>query len=95
MAFRHHETSLHRHHQIRILRLSDGRLCVIRAIRLLKLSLKRLHSSGFFDAQVAKIEFVWTFDPLKNRFIIFTKVLFPSRRHTMSSQCLLPSFNFA
>jgi hypothetical protein len=48
IAFRHHVTSLNRHHQSRILRCSEDRVCVLWAIRLIKTSLKRLHPSRFF-----------------------------------------------
>jgi hypothetical protein len=48
MAFRHQETSLHRHHQRRILRRSKGRLWVLRSIRVLKTLLKRHHERRFF-----------------------------------------------
>jgi 5-methylcytosine-specific restriction endonuclease McrA len=47
MSFRYLETSL-RFHQSRFLRRPDGRSWVLRAIRLLKTSLKRLHPSCFF-----------------------------------------------
>jgi hypothetical protein len=47
MAFRHHETSFHRHQQSRIFRRPHGRFSVTRPIRVLKISLKQLHSSRF------------------------------------------------
>jgi hypothetical protein len=40
---------LHRLHQSRVLRLPDGRLCVLRVIRLLKTSLARLRPNRFFQ----------------------------------------------
>jgi hypothetical protein len=48
MAFRHHETSLQRLHQSRFLRRPEGSICVRRAIRLLKTSLKEIRPRCFF-----------------------------------------------
>jgi hypothetical protein len=71
------------------LRRTEGTLWVVRAIRLLKKSLKQLHQSRFFgshhlsyfvqvglsDAEDAENKFVWPFDTLKHRFI-FKKFVF-------------------
>jgi hypothetical protein len=51
LAFRHYATPLHRHHLSRILRRSGRRIRVLRALRLLKTSLKRLRPSHFFRYQ--------------------------------------------
>jgi hypothetical protein len=48
MAYWHLETSLHRIHRSRILRRPEGRIWVLRPIRLLKTSIKRLRPSRFF-----------------------------------------------
>jgi hypothetical protein len=48
MAFSYQQIPLHRHHQSCILRRSVGRIWFIRAIRLIKSSLKRIHPSRFF-----------------------------------------------
>jgi hypothetical protein len=48
MAFGHLETSLHRHHQRRILRRPEGRLGFVRIIRLLDTSISRLRPIRFF-----------------------------------------------
>jgi hypothetical protein len=48
MAFRHHETLLHRNHQCRILRRSEWRLWVFKAIRILKTSIEPIYRSSFF-----------------------------------------------
>jgi hypothetical protein len=49
MAFWQIEKSLHQHHQSRILRRSQGRLWVLRAIGLLKTSLKQIRQNRFFQ----------------------------------------------
>jgi hypothetical protein len=54
MAFRHHETLLHPNHQSRILRRSEGRLWLLRTIRLRKISLNFVHVA-FYDAQEMKL----------------------------------------
>jgi hypothetical protein len=52
MAFRHLKTSLHRLHQSRLLRQSEGRLWVHRAICLLKTSLPLLRTNRFLECPV-------------------------------------------
>jgi hypothetical protein len=75
-GLRNNEISLHRFHQRRSLRRSEGRLRVRRTIRLLKTSLNDHIQVASFDAQDAEYEFAWPFDNLKHLFIDFTKGVF-------------------
>jgi hypothetical protein len=78
MSFWHHETFLHRLHQsLLFLRLSEGRLWVERAIRLLKTSLKQLRLSRCFRWPGCR---KWVRNVLKHFFIYFTKVVFKTSR---------------
>jgi hypothetical protein len=58
MAPWHYRTSFHRHHQRRILRRSEGRLRVVRSIRLLKSWFKRRRLIRFFNAHDAENDLV-------------------------------------
>jgi exopolyphosphatase/pppGpp-phosphohydrolase len=62
--------------QIRFLRRQEGRLCVLRAIRLLKTSLLRLSPNRFFFAQNVENAIEWPFEIMKLRIIDITKVEF-------------------
>jgi hypothetical protein len=87
MAFGHHESWLYRLHVRSFLKRSEGRLRVLRDIRLLKTSLMRPRLSRFFYVQNAENGFVWPYDTFKHHFIDFIKVVFKtSRRQIMSSQ---------
>jgi hypothetical protein len=89
LDFRHIVASLHRFHESRFLRLKDGRLGVLRPIRLLESSLPLLRSSSFINSQDAENEFTWPFDTMKHCFIDLTKVVFKSsRRQIMTSHGL-------
>jgi hypothetical protein len=63
MAFRHLETSLHRHHKSRLLRRPEDRLFVLRVIRLLETSLPLLRQVAFLDAQDVQNEFIFLSTP--------------------------------
>jgi hypothetical protein len=76
MAFWHLETSLYRLHQSRFLRRPEGRLWLLRAIRLLKTSLKRHRKNSFFRCPGCRNDFAWPFYTFKHRFIDITKFVF-------------------
>jgi hypothetical protein len=89
IAFRHLQTSLHRHYQSRILRHPEIILRVLRAIQLLKLDLSDFVQIAFVDAQNAENDLAWPFEKLKHRFVDFSKVVFS--RPEGSSQAHLPT----
>jgi hypothetical protein len=65
----------YRFHQSRFLRRKEGRLWVLRAIRLLKTSFPRLRQYAPLNAQNVENGFEWPFDIFKHR-IDITKVEF-------------------
>jgi hypothetical protein len=76
MAFRQHETSLHRLQRNCILRRREGRLWVLRAISYLNHQLSDIVQVDFFDSWCVENVFVWPIDPLKHRSMDFDKVVF-------------------
>jgi hypothetical protein len=76
MAFRHHETSLTRHHQSRILRRQTAEFELSGPVAYLKYHLNDFIQVVLFDAQVEENDFVLPFYTLKNHFIDFTKIVF-------------------
>jgi hypothetical protein len=72
MAFRNHETSLHRLHLSAILRRSEGILLFSGPFAYLKHHLSDFIQVALFDAQDTKNDFVLPFVTLKHRFIDFT-----------------------
>jgi hypothetical protein len=89
MVFRHHETSLQRLHQSRILIHTECRLRVLRPILLLKTSLKRLRSSHIFWCPGFRKCFRVAFGLLQTSPSISPKLFFKtSRREIMSSQAI-------
>jgi hypothetical protein len=87
LAFRHHETLVNSNHESRILRRSQGRLWVLRTIRLLKASLKQLHQSCFFRWPGSRKWVRIAFRHLETSFHRFHQSFFKtSRRQIMCSK---------
>jgi hypothetical protein len=51
----------------------EGSFWVLSDIRLIKILLKHLRASRFYDAQDIENEFEWLFDSMNHRFIDFSK----------------------
>jgi hypothetical protein len=75
MAFRHIETSLHRHYKFAFQDVQKADYGISGPLAYLKHHLSDFIQVVFFDVQVAEKEFVWPFDTLKHRFVDFTKVV--------------------
>jgi hypothetical protein len=86
MAFRNLEKFLHLRQQSRFLGRPEGSLFVLRAIRLLKTSLKKLRPSRFFQFPECRNSGRMAFRHLETYFIDMNKIDFKTfRRQIMSS----------
>jgi hypothetical protein len=74
MAFRLHETLLHRHHKVASQEVQKTVYEFYGPFPYLKHYLNDFIKVNFFHAQDAEKEFVWTLETVKRRFIDFTSL---------------------